>query len=708
MDSPPASPETRATPGVGHTPLRPEIQGLRAVAVLLVVLYHLWPGRLGGGYIGVDVFFVISGFLITGNLLRDVQRNGRVRLADFWARRARRLLPAAYLVLLVTAVGVFLWVPRLLWQQFFKEIAASGLYVENWSLARDAVDYLAASNAPSPTQHYWTLSAEEQFYLFWPLLIVLGIIVSRLARVQRERTIFVVLALTVVGSLAFSLWQTVSNPSVAYFSTFTRAWEFGAGALLACLHRSAGLRSPRVAASLSAAGLGVIAVGAFVFDESTPMPGTAAVLVVAGAVAVIAAGAPAVAWSPSRLLTTRPATFLGDISYSMYLWHWPLLILFPYVFAQHAGFSARVGILVATIVLSWLTKKLVEDPVRTTRNPRLRRPLISLGLAGAAAVGLVAVSGSAWWQVEQEARDSAALARTLLDDAPPCFGSAAMDPREKGCPNEDLEDKIIPSPTAVSKDYAYYPGCEERLLQRPLRPCTFGDASDRSVPHIAVIGDSHARALMPAIVELVDQGVLTADLYTSGGCIWGVGRPTIGRQGLRDACISLKADMQRNLRRDARTYDFMITTAWTNKPVSPIPDAERAVAAAWRPLARRGVPIVAVRDNPSSGTYLSTSTNSCLAEVEVDEANATCSLDRRRDLERYADPFPAAVKRTPGARYLDMTRFYCRGETCPAVTGGVNVYRDNSHVTVTYMRTMAPYFHRALADLGLVRPGKRS
>src|SRR5689334_7526144 len=256
---------------------------------MLVVLYHLWPGRLPGGYVGVDVFFVISGFLITGNLLREVDRTGRVGLAGFWARRARRLLPAAFLVLGTTGAAILAFVPQTLWQQWAKEIGASGLYVENWSLARDAVDYLASSNAPSPVQHYWTLSAEEQFYLVWPLLVLLGVALAGRSLARRLPAITAVLAVAAAASLAFSLWQTWANPSVAYFSTFTRAWEFAAGALLACLGGRLVL-PPRVAALLSGLALLVVVACGFVLSHTTPMPGTAAIVVVVAASAVLLAG----------------------------------------------------------------------------------------------------------------------------------------------------------------------------------------------------------------------------------------------------------------------------------------------------------------------------------------------------------------------------------------------------------------------------------
>ena len=686
-----------------RTVVRPEIQGLRAVAVLLVVLYHLWPGRLRGGYIGVDVFFVISGFLISGNLLREVERTGRVAFAQFWARRVRRLLPAAFVVLAATGLGIFLLVPRLLWQQFFKEIGAAGLYVENWSLARDAVDYLAASNSPSPVQHYWTLSAEEQFYIGWPFLVMAGVLVAAAWGWRRRPAITLVLGLATLASLVFSLWQTVHNPSVAYFSTFTRAWEFGAGALLACVASSRTVRPPRLAAALSGSGLLVILGCALSFSHSTPMPGTAAVAVVAASVVVIAAGDPTSPWSVSRLLTWRPATFIGDISYSMYLWHWPMLVLLPYAIDRSPGLLARVLILVATVVAAWLTKILVEDPVRTTRRLRLRHPPVALGAAALAALVLVAACGSAWWTVQREIQQSASLARSMTKDNPPCFGAAARDPKTSGCPNPDLEGKIVPAVTAAADDYPFYPGCDEQMTRRPLRPCEFGPVNDKSVPRIAVIGDSHARAVIPALVELAKKRILSIDLFTSGGCIWGEGRPNINDKSLRDACSSFKDSLQPLLLRTAKQYDFIVTTAWTNKAVKPIASPVPSIMAAWAPIAAMKVPIVAVRDNPSAGGGPDANPNNCLAKVSPDEANAQCGLSREQALDRYVDPFAEAVRRTPRTHLVDLTRYYCDSDRCPVVTGGVDVYRDNSHLTVTYARTMAPYYYRAFVEAGVLQ-----
>jgi peptidoglycan/LPS O-acetylase OafA/YrhL len=700
----PDSRDAPAPAAPAPTGVRPEIQGLRAVAVLLVVIYHLWPGRLGGGYIGVDVFFVISGFLISGNLLREVDRTGRVSLADFWARRVRRLLPAAFLVLGATGLGVFLFVPHLLWQQFFKEIGAAGLYVENWSLAHDAVDYLASQNAPSPVQHYWTLSAEEQFYIGWPLLVLVAVLLSGARRWHRGWTITAVLGAVTLASLAFSLWDTVHNPSVAYFSTFTRAWEFGAGALLACVLGHRTVRSPQQAALLSWAGLLVILGCALVFTHSTPMPGTAAVLVVVASVAVIAAGHSTLTWAPTRLLTWRPATFLGDISYSMYLWHWPLLIILPYVIDRTPGFLARVLILVTTVVAAWLTKIYVEDPVRTTRRFALRRPAVALAAAAVAAVVLVVACASAWWDVEQETRQSAALAQSLTKDAPPCFGAAARDPEARNCPNPALKDTLVPTVTAAGNDFYFYPGCERQMVVKPLRPCQLGAVNDKSVPHIAVIGDSHSRAVMPALIELAKKRIISIDLFTAGGCIWAEGDPKIVTKTLRDACSTMKAALAPLLLKTARQYDFILTTAWTNRRLGPIDDMPNAIAKAWAPIARQKVPIVAVRDNPAPGGFPGANPNNCLADVSVAEANEKCGLSRQKALDRFTDPYAIAVKKTPRAKLLDMTSYYCDDKDCPVVIGGVNVYRDNSHVTTTYARTMAPYYYRALIQAGVLQP----
>jgi len=242
--------------------VRVEIQALRAVAVLLVVAGHTWPDAVPGGFVGVDVFFAISGFLITSHLLREIDRTGTLCLAAFWARRARRILPAALAILLCCALATVVLVPENLWHQYFTEVRFSTGYAENWHLADVAVDYFAADDAPSPVRHFWSLSAEEQFYLVWPVLILAALVASRgQSPANRRRTIAVTLALLAMVSLAYSLHETQANPARAYFVTPTRAWEFAAGGLLALLPQSARLH-PRLRPALSWAGIALIAAAA--------------------------------------------------------------------------------------------------------------------------------------------------------------------------------------------------------------------------------------------------------------------------------------------------------------------------------------------------------------------------------------------------------------------------------------------------------------
>ena len=281
-----------------------DVQGLRAFAVLAVVLYHLWPQRLPGGFVGVDVFFVISGYLITGHLLREQARSGRIALGAFWARRAKRLLPGAFLTIAATGAAVLALVPSTLWGQYGRELIASTVYVQNWQLASDSVDYLASDNQPSPFQHFWSLSVEEQFYIALPLLLVLlAALLRRTGRHAPVTTARVLLGAVVVLSFAWCVVETRTAPGIAYFSTATRAWEFALGGLASTLTLSRPVTARASAIRTLGAWLGVAGlVGSlWVITPSTPFPGAAALLPVVSAALVVSFGA----HSGLQLLTVR-------------------------------------------------------------------------------------------------------------------------------------------------------------------------------------------------------------------------------------------------------------------------------------------------------------------------------------------------------------------------------------------------------------------
>lgn len=423
----PRSREPIGSQVTAKSPLRADIQGLRALAVTLVVAFHLWPQRLSGGYIGVDLFFVISGFLITSHLVKQVERDGTVKLAAFWARRIRRLLPAAFTVLGASLIAAVVLLPKSLLHQTLYELCASALYVQNWVLAASSVDYLASDNNPTMAQHFWSLSVEEQFYIAWPLLIVgavwLAIKVDRPAFTKRT-AIAVVLVAVFVLSLAFSTYETARSQPSAYFITPTRAWEFAAGGLIAFLPAwdAVKFQLPRwVAPLIGWASLVAISVAAIRFDAATQFPGWKALIPVLAVAALIYFGADHARSMPGHFARFKPIQFIGDISYSVYLWHWPMIVLFPYVFDTKLTLVAKVGILVASVVLAALTKKFIEDPARSSKGPlaSTRRGY------GFMAVGMVAIVGASLLSSSTFRSDSEVLEEAIAD-VNGCFGHHAL------------------------------------------------------------------------------------------------------------------------------------------------------------------------------------------------------------------------------------------------------------------------------------------
>ncbi|MCW2831697.1 MAG: acyltransferase [Aeromicrobium sp.] len=700
LTSTPSAPDTspRRTP----RPVRPEIQALRAGAALLVVLYHLRPGRLPGGFMGVDVFFVISGFLITSHLAREATTTGHIRLGRFWARRARRLLPAAYLVLAASALAVYLWMPLLNWGQNFREILASALYFQNWRLAADAVDYLAAENAPSVAQHYWTLSVEEQFYLAWPLLVLASIMLAARVKTRPLLTVTAVTAVATAVSFAYSLWLTYENVSFAYFSTFTRAWEFGAGALLALLtlRTSTGRRQPRsldprVGALVSWAGLGVLVYCGLELTGSTPFPGLAALLPVLATVAVIAVGMPASRLSPSRLINWRFVQWTGDISYPLYLWHCPPIVILPVALGHELGLWERIAILVATFGAAAVTKRFVEDPVRTGRKLGIQRSTVTFAFTSIAAAALTAACLGGVQHANAAADRAERVKESITSDAPRCFGAASMAPG-KPCVNHDLDGLLVPDTTAIRRDDATYPGCQTESIE-VRTTCRFGDRNDPDVPHVVVIGDSHARMLLPAFVPLAQEGKIYLDVQVKGGCNWSTNPHPNPNRTIAESCDTWRANENAYLIDHADDIDLIVTGALAHPRPATGPEQQVAgFVEAWTPVAERGVPIVAFRDN----TARPADPSDCLAQ-ESTITSSSCALPRDQAFPNY-DPLVEATTRVKGSRLYDFTRFYCTDESCPAVIGSVNVYRDRTHVSKTFMTTLMPYIEQKLKADGLL------
>ena len=669
--------------------LRPEIQALRAVAVAVVVVYHLWPNTLAGGFVGVDVFFVISGFLITAHLMREADRTGRINLPKFWAKRIRRLLPASLTVLAASAVGVFLLVPQMYWTQFFQEIAASAVYAQNWVLAASSIDYLAAENVASPVQHFWSLSVEEQFYLVWPILIGLVVLAAqRLSLRARRSLVFAALALVAAASLYYSVTYTASNPGEAYFATTTRAWEFAAGGLLAVVG-SAVKASAGVRTLVAYVGWAGIAYAVATYSGQTAFPGSAALLPVLATVAVIWAGDPDSALSPNRLLGTRPVQFLGGVSYSVYLWHWPLIVFATIVFVDVHD-ATKIAIVIASLGLAWLTTVLVENPARDWKALVGRRPRWTL-LAMVIAVALVAVpTAAASWLTSQQASADTARAAVAVASADECFGASVFAVPAGAC--DDVEHETLTPLASFAVDdepEVYHNGCYSDLTTADLNTCVVGDAaSDTSV---ALIGDSHAVSWYPAMKTIAEDNSWALSPFLKSSCPMNAALKEDEEAEVERSCATWNDSLAETLAAQPEALDMVVLShSAAGDNYGSDQDAIDGYRAAWEPLVERGTEVVVIRDVPR----MEEGTNRCIA----DTAGADAACDRPENEAVLDDLMVEAAEDQPGVTVIDMNDFFCRDGSCTPVAGGVVGYRDSHHITATYSATLAPYLEQRLAE----------
>ena len=678
--------------------VRTDIQGLRAIAVSLVLVYHLVPKSLTGGFVGVDVFFVISGFLITLHLLEHIPTHPRDLFA-FWSRRIRRLLPASLLVLAATLAASRLLAPETQWANTARQTRAATLYVVNWLLAGNAVDYLAAENAASPVQHFWSLSVEEQFYFVWPILIL---VLAATARMLRRRPVPFVLGgllVVVVASLAYSIHLTATNPAAAYFVTPTRVWELGIGALLATftLLRPGRLRSA-FATPLALLGLGAVAWSAATYTGTTPFPGWQAGIPVLGTAAVIAARSESGLGSPGHLLALRPVQWMGDVSYSVYLWHWPLVVLVPQTTGRDLTWTDRGSILLATLALAAITKALVEDRFR---GAAWAVPLPKPFLIAVVAMSLVvAGAGVQLTEVRHRTERAQQAVKRGLEGNSPCFGARALE-HPADCA-EVPYDAIVPAPinAADDKSDAYKiqgngHDCWSYVPRFVDKPCSFGPG--KSTVTVALVGNSHAGQWLPALQKIAAEHDIRIVTMLASRCALSDLRQQFDTAAHATACLDW---VHRTTAKIARIRpDAVVMTNRISVPAEGRTfDASLDLyAAGYASILRRWsaarIPTLVLRDTPAPGVLIP----DCVASHRDDVA--LCDGPRKNwaspDLEKRV----VTSIGDPRIRYADLTDHICGPVTCTAVTGGVITYFDGSHLTATYAATLAPYLFPPLAAL---------
>ncbi|NHA69780.1 acyltransferase family protein [Phycicoccus flavus] len=675
---------------------RPDIEGLRAVAVLAVLTYHAGL-PVAAGFVGVDVFFVISGFLITSLLLVELARTGTISWVRFLGRRVRRLLPAAVLVLAVVSLWSFLVVPGERRQSIAHDVMASATYVVNWVLAGREVDYLASDARPSPVQHYWSLSVEEQFYLVWPLLLLaVAVLARRLGRRPDRRTVAVVLGVLVLASFAWSVYASHVSPAASFFTTTTRVWELGVGALLAVwvTGRDHPGRPPWWTAVLGWLGLVAVVVVAVRLPTGIEWPSAWALLPTLPTALVIWAGWHGSRWGPVRLLGTRPMVWLGGMSYSVYLWHWPVLVLggwtYEYLVGEPMPTWVRLSVALASLWPAWISWRYVEGPIHHGTFLRGRpRVLVASGLllslvGVAVALPLLPLRSPFVTSPEDGARPSV----DRLGAATVVRGRAVADEVDPGW--------VTPDPLLAGKDRpdADVDRCQVPHAATDPVECVFGDPSGATT--VALVGDSKAMQWLPALQQRADDEGWRVVTYGKSACAFADAPATEGGRAYPE-CDAWNAAVVDRLRADPP--DVVVTSgvargAWDGR------GADEGMLAAgyartWSALADADVPVVVVGDSPASPDDLDVCAAWHPDELEqctfpAGPAVADSGLPVQREAIDLVD--------SDRVRLLDLTPWICPGGECPVVIGHVAVHRAGDHVTATYARTLAPRFVAALGD----------
>jgi peptidoglycan/LPS O-acetylase OafA/YrhL len=720
---------------------------VRAVAVLLVLAYHadFWPFR--AGYVGVDVFFVVSGFLITSLLLGELRRTGFITLRRFWARRARRLLPASSLAIVTTLVVGYLVLDPLSSIDLAHDALAAAAFVINVVFAHRQSDYSTTDLAPSPLMHFWSLALEEQFYLVWPMLLQV------VAGYRRRPLPFVGALVAVLWPLSFvaCVALTGSNQPWAFYSLPTRAWELLTGAALAL---AAGViaKVPSLLRSLVGwGGLVAIVVAAVNFGVTTPFPGPAALLPVLGTAAVIVAG-PAALFGPVVLLRRPALTWVGARSYSIYLWHWPALVL---VAAQFGPLSVgqRLATLAGAVAVAALTFRLVEDPVRHSawlaatnrRGLVMGGSLIAVAVTAAIVVvettpALIGTGTAAASVVITTPATAASVATTALPAAPlpptavrlpvstaaspslpvaptaspPTAPTVPTTPARPGpdelaavnAPElaaslltEALPANVRPSVRGARTDVPGidHDGCNLDATVTTPGPCTFGNPA--SPISIVLFGDSHAAQWFPALDALSSHHGWRLEVMTKKGCPSAdisVFSPMVNRE--LHECDAWRVNVADRLAAENPTLVIMSSFRYRRQmgPWAGVDPNE-----AWSqgltqtldtlgPLASR---VLVLGDTPTPASDVPSCVSAHLGHVS---ACAAARSDAVRDDRLQIEREVAAAR---GAAFVSTSDWLCSPTACPVIVGDVFVYRDNNHITATAAEWLAPFVEAAVAPL---------
>jgi len=626
------NPRARSVPALGHLPYRPDIDGLRALAVLSVVLFHAFPGWLRGGFIGVDVFFVISGFLISSIVLRELQQ-GVFSFATFYARRVRRIFPALILVLAVCLAFGWLALFPDEYAQLGKHVVGGAGFSANlfyWA----QVGYFDTAADTKPLLHLWSLGIEEQFYILWPVLLLLAW--------KRGLNLVLVAALLAIVSFLVNVGGLAQHASATFYSPASRAWELLLGAGLACLHARPGASlhlMPRLRLapnSLAWSGAILLAAGLALITREHRFPGWLALLPAVGALLLIGAGPQA--WFNRVVLSNRLLVWVGLISYPLYLWHWPLLSFARIVESREPAPAIRAGALLLAILLAWLTYRVLERPLRTGPPARRVAALCALMLACAGGGGYI-----------------------YLND-----GLPARKPIQDSQANQQA--------LIIFEDKARADACKKRYgFESVYEYCVMSDATRD--PSVVLLGDSHAYHVLYGLMKHYDGIGENLLMLATRHPYWGVDPNEHPYQKTTQAMLEMALDMK-----SAKTVVFSAHLRFETGPNGAF--AIKAARETFRRFLGAGKHVIFMNDVPILGF----DPRSCIkrAGVASSATRLPCAITRAEwdtQIAQHNQVLARFAKEFPQIEWFDASRALCDERFCHAMIDGRLMYRDQDHLS---------------------------
>jgi peptidoglycan/LPS O-acetylase OafA/YrhL len=625
---------------------RKDIQGLRAVAILLVIAAHAKIPGFGGGFIGVDVFFVISGYLITGLLVKELTSNNRINFLEFYARRLKRLLPALALVVIASAFLAYRLLPSA--EQLPQAISAASaiFWVSNLQFAFQDLDYFDSQAEQNIYLHTWSLGVEEQFYLVWPILLTL---IFGAAKGSRSPQTVLIRVLAIIGatSLAACIWQTSQDARLSFYLMPFRAWQFSFGGLAFLLADRIAL-SKRAASIASITGLFLIISCAIFLLHSIPYPGIAATIPAIGTTLLLISGKSNNGGVIAKLLESRLAQGVGNISYSWYLWHWPILS-FGFIFLSSHKLTSSIFLILTSWILAVLTYHLLENPIRKHKklvNFNGWQIIVALAL-----MALVNVGAIRWFN----------QASNQLEKSPPDIYTKAK-----------ADMPII-----------YGMGCDDWYQSADIKLCSFGNENAENV--VAIIGDSIGLQWFPALHKIYNKPNWRILVATKSACPMvdeDFYYQRIGRKYTE--CSQWRAGLMETLKQlnpniiilgSAETYDFT-AEQWKKGTERVLRQISQSTSKAYVIRATPGLPFDGLQCLAALQKSENSNSQNCAASITRSQSDAWTSI---RDV----------ANRLPNVFTIDLNDEVCPEGICQAELRGIVVYRDSIHLTSTFIESLA-------------------